>query len=210
MSEVRQIFTADIETVQIITKEHEAKTYTFKTANKIEKTPITSEGKEVPLEIKGVRYSTKKAKNAYVGTDIKMTDNSFTPAVFAVINGGKVTYESDETTFKSYEAPAIGEEEAKIKFDLVTYSPDLASNGDVLGYLKETYPYCEGALTGYTQEDDKFLAPEFTIMSRPPKGAKGYKIEYVESIPSLVMDELGVFKAKMEGAREAKEVKAKK
>lgn len=207
MTEIRQIFTADIETVQIITKESEPKTYTFKTATKIEKTPMKSEGKEVALEVKGTRYSTKKAKNAYVGTDIKMTDNSFTPPVFAVINGGTVTYDTDGKTFKSYEAPAIGEEEAKIKFDLVTYSPDLASNGDVLGYLKETYPYCEGSLTGYTQEDDKFLAPEFTVMSRPPKGVRGYKIEYVDSIPNLVMDELGVFKAKMEGARE---VKAKK
>lgn len=182
-----QIFTTDVSMVQITTKVS-PKTYSFKTASKVEKKPITVEGKEQALDIKGVRCAVKKAKNSYVGSEIKLTDNSFTPEVYAVIAGGTVTYEEDNTTFKSYEAPAVGEVEEKKKFDLILYSECLDETGAVTGYLKETYENCEGELIGTSQEDDKFFAPEFTITSRPPRGSKGFKIESVDSLPVALFD----------------------
>lgn len=192
---MEQIFTIDVSMVQLTTKSP-AKTYTFKTASKVEKKPLTTEGKEIALDIKGVRSAVKKAKNAYIGSEIKLTDNSFTPDVFALVNGGTVTFAEDGTTFKSYEAPAIGEEEVKKKFDFITYTERLDETGEVLGYLKETYENCEGSLTGYSQEDEKFFSPEFTITSRPPRGSKGYKIEAVDQLPADMFDVArGVFMA---------------
>ena len=208
---MEQIFTIDVSMVQIVTKSP-AKTYTFKTASKVEKKPLTTEGKEIPLELKGVRVGLKKAKNAYVGSEIKLTENSFTPDVFALINGGTVTFEEDGTTFKSYEAPTIGEEEEKKKFDFITYTERVDETGDILGYLKETYENCEGTLTGYSQEDDKFFSPEFTINSRPPRGSKGYKIEAIKILPVEVFDMArGVFMAmKEDGAVPVKVKETKK
>ena len=182
-----QIFTTDVSMVQITTKKS-PKTYSFKTASKVEKKPLTVEGKEQALDIKGVRCAVKKAKNSYVGSEIKLTDNSFTPEVYCVVAGGTVTYEEDNTTFKSYEAPAVGEVEEKQKFDLILYSECLDETGAVTGYLKETYENCEGELIGTSQEDDKFFAPEFTITSRPPRGSKGFKIEFVNSLPVALFD----------------------
>lgn len=184
---INQIFTTDVSMAQVVTKKS-PKTYSFKTASKVEKKPLTVEGKEQPLDIKGVRCAVKKAKSSYVGSEIKLTDNSFTPEVYAVIAGGTVTYEEDNTTFKSYEAPAVGEEEEKQKFDLILYSEMLDETGEILGYLKETYENCEGQLIGSSQEDDKFFAPEFTITSRPPRGSKGFKIEQVRTLPIELFD----------------------
>lgn len=208
---MEQIFTIDVSMVQIVTKTP-AKTYTFKTASKVEKKPLTTEGKEIPLELKGVRVAVKKAKNSYIGSEIKMTDNAFTPDVFALINGGTVTYEEDGTTFKSYEAPVIGEEEDKKKFDFITYTESLDETGEVLGYMKETYANCEGSLTGYSQEDDKFFSPEFTVTSRPPRGSSGYKIEAVKTLPVEVFNMArGVFMAtKEDGAVPVKVKETKK
>lgn len=182
-----QIFTTDVSMVQITTKTS-PKTYSFKTASKVDKKPITVQGKENNLELKGVRCATKKAKNTYVGTEIKLTDNSFTPEVYAVIAGGTVTYDEDNQTFKKYEAPAVGEVEEKQKFDLILYSEELDETGEVLGYLKETYANCEGELIGTSQEDDKFFAPEFTITSRPARGSKGFVIDHVDSLPVSLYD----------------------
>ena len=202
-----QIFMTDVSMVQITTK-LSPKTYSFKTASKVEKKPLVVEGKEQPLDIKGVRCSLRKAKNSYVGTEIKMTDNSFTPEVYAIINGGTVTYEEDGTTFKAYEAPAIGEVEAKQAFDLILYSEQLDETGKTLGFVKETYENCEGDLIGTSQEDEKFFAPEFTITSRPSRGSKGYKMENVKVLPVNLLDlSRGTFVATAERVELNKEVK---
>lgn len=182
-----QIFVTDVSMVQITTKTS-PKTYSFKTASKVEKKPLTVEGKEQSLDIKGVRCALRKAKNSYVGTEIKMTDNAFSAEVYAIIAGGTVTYEEDNTTFKAYEAPTIGEEEAKQAFDLILYSEQLDETGRSLGFLKETYENCEGEVIGTTQEDEKFFAPEFTITSRPSRGSKGFKVEKVNALPRELLD----------------------
>lgn len=202
-----QIFVTDVSMVQITTKS-DPKTYSFKTASKVEKKPLTVEGKEQALDIKGVRCSLRKAKNSYVGTEIKLTDNAFSAEVYAIIAGGTVTYNEDNKTFKSYEAPAIGEEEVKKAFDLILYSEQLDETGKSLGFLKETYENCEGEVIGTNQEDEKFFAPEFIITSRPSRGSKGFKIEKVDSLPLNLLDlSRGTFVATAERVELNKEAK---
>lgn len=210
MGAMKQYFPIDVVMSQIITKESTARTLTWQTGSKVEVKPLTAEGKEVPLDVKGVRYAVKRAKNSYLGNELTYTENSFTPQIFALINGGTLV-EQPAGTFKSYEPPAIGEEETKIKFDLVTYSSNYNEAGDLVDYLKTTYYYCEGVVSGYSQEDDKFFAPEFTIMSTPPKGSKPYKMEIVAELPSTTYDNLrGVFEPTMDLSEEIKEVKKNK
>ncbi|MEG2246307.1 MAG: hypothetical protein RSC84_02560 [Peptostreptococcaceae bacterium] len=187
MSALQQFFPIDVVMSQIITKETQPRTLTWQTGSKVNVKPITAEGKEVPLDVKGVRYAVKRAKNSYLGNELKYSENSFTPAIFALINGGTLI-EEPSGTFKSYEPPAIGEEEAKVKFDLITYSANYNEAGDLVNYMKTTYYHCEGTVTGYDQEDDKFFAPEFTIMSTPPKGTKPYKMEVIEALPAITFD----------------------
>lgn len=184
---LEQVFTVDLALSQIVTKETQPRTFSWTTGSKIDVNPITAEGKEVPLDIKGKRYAVKKAKNSYLGNELKYKENSFTPELFALINGGTVTFEEDGTTFKSYDPPAIGDEEERVKFDLTTFSTNYNEAGDIVGYTKITYYYCQGTISGYSQEDDSFFAPEFVITSTPPRGAKPYKIEVVKALPSSVM-----------------------
>lgn len=202
-----QIFVTDVSMVQITTKSS-PKTYSFKTASKVEKKPLTVEGKEHALDIKGVRCALRKAKNSYIGTEIKMTDNAFSAEVYAVIAGGKVLYNEDNQTFKSYEAPTIGEEDEKQAFDLILYSEQLDETGRSLGFLKETYENCEGEVIGTTQEDEKFFAPEFVIKSRPSRGSAGFKIEKITALPRNLVDlSRGTFVATAERVELNKEVK---
>lgn len=210
MSALQQFFPIDVVMSQIITKETESRTLTWQTGSKVNVKPLTAEGKEVPLDVKGVRYAVKRAKNSYLGNELKYTENSFTPQIFALINGGTLV-EEPAGTFKSYEPPAIGEEEAKTKFDLVTYSANYNEAGDLVSYMKTTYYHCEGTVTGYDQEDDKFFAPEFTIMSTPPKGAKPYKMEIVSELPSASYDLVrGAYEPTMEVGNKEVDIKKSK
>lgn len=178
-----QIFVTDVSMAEIRVNGGESKTYVFDTATKVEKKPLVVEGKEQPLDIKGIRRALRKAKNTYVGTEIKMTDNAFSAEVYALIVGGTIAYNEDGNTFKSYDGPKIGEAEAKKAFDLILYSEQLDETGKSLGFLKETYANCEGELIGVSQEDEKYFAPEFIVTSRPPKGSAGFKIEKVSALP---------------------------
>lgn len=208
MGAMQQFFPIDVVMSQIITKESTPKTLTWQTGSKVNVKPLTAEGKEVPLDVKGVRYAVKRAKNSYLGNELKYSENSFTPELFALINGGTLAVGTNGE-FKSYEPPAIGEEETKTKFDLITYSANYNEAGDLVNYMKTTYYHCEGTVTGYDQEDDKFFAPEFTIMSTPPKGSRPYKIEVVEALPTITFDSVkGAFEPTMEV--QVKEVKKNK
>lgn len=183
--QLQQFFPIDVIMSQIVTKENVPRTLTWKTGSKVDVKPIVAEGKEVPLDINGVRYAVKKAKNSYIGNDLKYTENSFTPEIFALINGGTVTYASEGGAFKSYEPPAVGEQEASKKFDLITYGVNYNEAGDIEGYMKTTYCHCSGEVSGYSQENDKFMAPEFVIKSTPPKGIRPFKMEVIEALPVI-------------------------
>lgn len=206
MGALQQFFPIDVVMSQIVTKESTPRTLTWQTGSKVNVKPLTAEGKEVPLDVKGVRYAVKRAKNSYLGNELKYSENSFTPELFALINGGTLVTEQGE--FKSYEPPAIGEEEVKVKFDLITYSANYNEAGDLVSYMKTTYYYCEGTVTGYDQEDDKFFAPEFTIISTPAKGVRPYKIEVVKELPAITFDAVkGAFMPTLDVVKEAKKNK---
>lgn len=175
-----QIFTTDVKMAEITVQSN---TYVFDTATKVEMKPLLVEGKEQALDIKGIRRALRKAKNTYVGTEIKMTDNALNAELYALMMGGEITYNEDSETFKSYSAPNIGEEETKVAFKLSLYSEQLDETGKSLAFLKTTYDNCEGSLIGTSQEDEKFFAPEFVVTSRPSAGSPGFTIERVKALP---------------------------
>lgn len=182
MAQLKQYFPIDVAMVQIITKEQTPKTLSWKTAIEVGVEAIINEGEAVPLVIKGVKYAGKKAKNVLVGHTLTTTENSFTPDVYAVVNGGTVTVD-ESGDFVSYSPPATGEIEEKIKFDFIVYENLQDSSDNTIGYLKTTYYNCEGSAINATRTDNTFFAPEFIITSTPATGQKPFFTEKVDALP---------------------------
>ncbi len=94
-----------------------------------------------------------------------------------------VTSATDETHVKSYTPPVIGDDVQSEVFTLSCYSAIYNAAGLRMGYEKISYPNCRGVPVAFSNEDDVFRAPEYTINSMPDNGEAPYVIEYVPRLP---------------------------
>jgi hypothetical protein len=173
----------NIKKVEIITEETTPKTFTWDTASECEQAPDISEGEETILRVKDTIYATDRTEDIVFGTTLTFKDNLFHPEVIEVIDGGTLTYDDVDTDkVVSYDPPVIGAPVSKKKFTLNIYTEEKDADGEILGYVKFSYPHCKGKPFKASVKDGEFFAPEYSCVSRPKKGEKPYSISFLTEL----------------------------
>lgn len=156
------------------------------TASKIAVSPETEVTDAVKLIIKGVLKAQKRAVTTLTGNTITLTDNVFNPEVVKILQGGTITYDTQDTTkVIKYTPPVAGAVNEVDPFELVAYSAVYDEAGILQEYEKITYPNCKGEPIALTSEDNVFRVNEYTISSAPSEGQAPYTIEYVDALPVI-------------------------
>ena len=109
------------------------------------------------------------------GYNVNLTDSTFAPEVFALIDGGTSTVTGDE--FKSYAAPTAGEVVERTKCNLAVYASEKDYDGNSLSYVAFVFPHAKGSPASVTLKDGEFYAPAYTLKSRPSKGQSPYTLK---------------------------------
>lgn len=171
---------------EMVTEEDTPRTFTWETASDAELEPVVSEGEEKTLRVKNTVYATNSTEDIVTGNDIKFTDNLLHPEVVAVIDGGTLRYDAQESTkIIGYDPPVMGQPVKRTKFALNVYTEEKDADGETIKYAKFSYPHCKGKPVKYSLKDGEFFTPEFTAKSRPKKGEKPYTIDFLDSLPSV-------------------------
>ncbi len=179
-----EIATIDCALVTIETADGE---FGFDTANKVAVEPQLEEQEAVKLIVKGILRAQKPAMTTITGNKITLTDNVFNPELVLVLQGGTITYDSqDQNKITGYTPPVAGSTDKGEIFKLNAYSAQYDAAGQIVQYEKITYPNCQGVPVAFGSEDGAFRAPEYTINSAPNTGEAPYDIPYVTELPVLV------------------------
>ncbi len=179
---------AEIATIDcsLVTIETTSGEFGFDTANKIEVEPQIEEEDAVKLVVKGILRAQKPKTSTITGNEITLTDNVFNPELVVVLQGGKITYDSSETSkITGYTPPVAGSADKGTVFKLNVYTAQYDASGQIVQYEKITYPNCQGTPVAFGSEDGAFRAPEYTINSAPKNGEAPYTITYVDALPTL-------------------------
>ena len=167
---------------RITTAGTNAKTYNFVTASEVSADPVAEEGEEKSLRVKNVVYATNRTEDIVKGYDIKLTDNRFTPEVFALIDGGTLTGGSDSAKY-SYSAPVAGAAVTRTKFDLTIYT-EIKDGESTVGYMSIKWPNCVGTPITPTFQDGDFFAPKMEVQSRAAAGESPMVITELDALPT--------------------------
>lgn len=163
-----------------------AREFGFETANKIGVEVQIEEVEAVKLVIKGKLKAQKPKESTITGNILTLTDNVFNPELVKILQGGTITYDTEDTDkVVSYTPPVAGSGEKGEVFKLNAYSAQYNAAGQIVQYEKITYPNCTGNPVAFGAEDGVFRAPEYTINSAPDTGEAPYTITYVATLPTL-------------------------
>ena len=158
----------------------------FDTANQIETEIQVEEEDAVKLVVKGKLRAQKKKQTTITGVEITLHDNVFNPELVLVLQGGTITYDSqDASKIVSYAPPVAGSDDKGKVFTFNAYSAQYDASGTIVRYEKTSFPNCEGEPIAFSAEDNTFRAPEYTINSAPSTGQSPYVITYVDTLPTL-------------------------
>lgn len=165
----------------------ESKTeYAIDTASKIQVDIQTETTDAVKLIIKGVLKAQKHKQVTVTGNQITLTDNVFTPEIVQMLQGGALETDNETGAIKSYTPPLVGSQRAELPiFDIIAYSAIYNAAGMIVNYEKITYPNCQGNPISMTSEDNVFRVNEYVIDSAPNTGEAPYKLEYVDTLPTV-------------------------
>lgn len=175
----------NITRVEIITNEVVPRTMYFDTADEGTYAATTSEGKETILRSKNRIVATNRTEDIQYGSELTLKDLVMLPEVLCVVDGGKLTYDLvDKTKIVGYNPPVLGEVVKRTTFTTNIYCEEKDTDGEILGYSKFSFPVCKGKPVSFNFKDGEFMAPQYTIASRPKKGAAPYNLDFIEQLPT--------------------------
>ena len=175
--------TIDCAMVVIKTREAVPVTYGFKSGTKVGVEANIETQEAVKLIVKGVLIAQKPEKKTLTGHTLTITDSLLIMELLPLCNGGELT-KDEQQNITGYNAPKVGEEVKKTKFDVTTYSA-IMEGSDVVGYEACTYPNCEGQPLGLGGEDDVFRTQELSIVSAPGSGESAMTMKIVTELPGF-------------------------
>lgn len=153
------------------------KSYVFDTANKAEAKPHLSKGKEDILRVKNRIIAQNETEDIVLGYELSLTDCTFKPEVFAIIDGGNIT------STGGYQGAEIGVVCERHPFTLNLYSEEKDYDSSTIKYIKFTYKHCKGKPVEFKFEDGKFYIPSYKAKSKPKRKERPVYIEYVNVLP---------------------------
>lgn len=153
------------------------KSYIFDTADKADAKPDLSAGKEDILRVKNRIIAMNRTEDICIGYNTKLTNNTFTPEVMCIVDGGTMTADG-------YEGPEVGKVTDRHSYTLNLYAEEKDYDSETLQYVVFTFKHNKGKPVEFKFEDGKFYVPEFESHSRPKKGEKPVYIKYVKQLPT--------------------------
>lgn len=179
---------ANIERVDIITEEENPRVMSFDTASEASADAQISSGSEEELRIKNQILSQNITEDIVKGFNISLTDSTFSPEVFALIDGGVSSVDSDED-FVRYTAPAAGDAVCRMRSTLAIYSAEKDYDGNSLSYTAFIYPHAYGTPTSVSFKDGEFFAASYKVKSRPGRGDSPMTVLRLPSLPVIVQSD---------------------
>lgn len=175
----------NVRRVEIATEETTPKTYKFDTAEEIDFDPEVSKGEEKTHRTKNRILGVNTTEDLITGYNLKLKDSLMLPELFALLEGGTVTYDAVETTkVIKYEGPVMGNTIVKIPFTLVVYTEEKDESDDVVGYAKFTFEHCKGKPIKWKLKDNEFFVPDLEITSRAKSGESPVTVDFVDELPA--------------------------
>lgn len=171
--------------VEVVTEETTPKTYRFDTADEATYAPVVSEGQETLLRVKNKIIASNKTEDLQYGSDLNMKQVVMVPQVLALVDGGTLVTTGTGETLKvtGYKPPVVGTVVNRTKFSLKIYTEEKEADGDTVEYQCFTFKGCKGKPVNFTFKDGEFMAPQYTIASRVPKGEAPYDLTFLETLP---------------------------
>lgn len=189
---------ANIERVDMITEEETPRVMSFDTASEASAEAQISAGNESELRIKNQILAQNITEDIVKGFNISLTDSTFSPEVFALVDGGESNVDSDEE-FAQYTAPAAGDVVCRVKSTLAIYSAEKDYDGNSLSYTAFIYPHACGTPTSVSFKDGEFFAAEYKVKSRPSRGNSPMTVLSLPSLPVIVQGDGDLPSAPVEG-----------
>ena len=193
-----QMAIANIERIDIITEEEEPRVFSFDTASEASAEAQISAGAENELRIKNQILAQNIPEDIVKGFNISFTDSTFSPEVFALVDGGESTVDSNEN-FAKYSAPTAGEVVSRVKSTFAVYASEKDYDGNSLSFTAFVFPHASGSPASVSLKDGEFYAPSYTVKSRPSKGQSPMKVLSLPSLPVIVRDSGDLPDAPVEG-----------
>ena len=193
-----QMAIANIERIDIITEEEEPRVFSFDTASEASAEAQISAGAENELRIKNQILAQNITEDIVKGFNISFTDSTFSPEVFALVDGGESTVDSNEN-FAKYSAPTAGEVVRRVKSTFAVYASEKDYDGNSLSFTAFVFPHASGSPASVSLKDGEFYAPSYTVKSRPSKGQSPMKVLSLPSLPVIVRDSGDLPDAPVEG-----------
>lgn len=181
---ITEIPLANVARVEVVTESETPKTYVVETASEMTLEAYVSEGEEKELRKINRLIAQLKTEDLIKGYNIKMKDLVMTPEVFALIDGGTSASASEGGAFKSYTGPVMGQPISRTPLTVKIYTEEKDGDGETMGYLCITCKHCKGTPASITVKDGDFVAPEYTLKSRPKNGESALAIDAVETLPA--------------------------
>ncbi len=178
---------ANIDRIDIITEEAVPRVFSFDTASDASAEAQISAGKENELRIKNQILAQNITEDIVKGFNIKFTDSTFSPGLFALVDGGESSIFA-ENGYAQYYAPVAGEAVSRTKCRMVIYSSEKDYDGKSLSYTAFIFPHAFGTPASVTFKDGEFFAPSYTMKSRPSKGGSPMSVLSLPSMPVIVSD----------------------
>ena len=172
---------ANIVRCELETYEDIPAVYRFTTASEGSYSAVVSEGQETILRVKNELLATNRFEDIQYGSDINLTQVTFVPEILAIVDGGTVIKEGD--TIVRYDGPLAGTPVNRKLFKLKLYVEQKDISGETMQYVCFTFEKCKGKPATFSFKDGEFITPQYTIMSRIPKGSSPYTMEYMDTLP---------------------------
>lgn len=159
-------------------------TLTFKTAESAEMEPVVSEGEENVARTEDQILAIVSTPDLLYGYDIKLTDNTFSADMAALIEGGVVTKTGEEVS--GYDTPKLSQGSTLKPFRLTLYVANYEGDS-IKNYVKIVFNKCMGSATAMSIGKE-FYAPEFNIKAREATkaGLPVRNITYEASLPAQI------------------------
>ena len=181
----QQMAIANIERIDIITEEAVPRVLSFDTASESSAEAQISAGAENELRIKNQILAQNITEDIVKGFNITFADTTFSPEVFALVDGGQSTVDQEEN-FRKYSAPTAGEVVSRVKCRLAVYAAEKDYDGNTLSYTAFLFPHASGSPASVKLKDGEFFAPSYTMKSRPSKGQSPMTVLSLPSLPVIV------------------------
>ncbi|HID0814601.1 TPA: hypothetical protein ACXNW8_000183 [Clostridium botulinum] len=156
----------------------------IKCDSEIEIDPEISQGQEKQLRDDERILATAGTPDLLYGYKLKLKNTTLELAVAALIEGGIIRYDKDDSTkIIGYDTPMLSEG-SKIKPFMAEIYAENYEGEDVKNYAKITFNKCTGKAFKMSLKKD-FYAPEFEIKCRENTKAKLpiKSIEFLDSLP---------------------------